>query len=41
LALLALDLLKGPVQQDRELVGIGRLEASEPGLGRPVQRLAD
>jgi hypothetical protein len=36
LALLALDLLERPAQQDRELVGVGRLEAREPGLGEPI-----
>jgi hypothetical protein len=41
LVLLALDLLKGPAQQHRQLVGIGRLEAREARLGEPAQRLAD
>ncbi len=36
-----LDLLEGPAQQDRQLVGIGRLKARETGLGEPGQRLAD
>ena len=41
LAVLALDLLKGPAQQDRQLVGIGRFEGGEPRLRQPGQRLAD
>ena len=40
-AVLALDLLQGPAQQDRQLVGVGRLEAREPGLGEAGQRLPD
>jgi hypothetical protein len=36
LAGVALDLLERPAQQDRELVGVGRLEAREPGLGEPI-----
>jgi hypothetical protein len=41
LALFALDLFKGPAQQHRQLVGIGRLKAREPGLGDPGQWLTD
>jgi hypothetical protein len=33
---LALDLLKGPAQQDREFVGIGRLKLASPGWASPV-----
>jgi hypothetical protein len=38
LALLALDLLEGPAQQDRQLVGIGGSKAVSPACATPVSR---
>ncbi len=37
----ALDFRQGPAQEDRELVGIGRLEPDEPRLRQADQRLDD